>query len=184
MLSFDRTDRGTAVTAVLLHPHPDFGGDRFHPVIAALYRDLEISTLRFDFSSSTVEAAQADVLAALDASEAAAAVLVGYSFGADIALSTGDPRVRGWFGVAPPLRTVPVTAMAAARDPRPKGLAVPEDDQFSPPDRVAALTEDWPATTRVVLRAADHFLAGQAPAVVAAVRDWLAPVLLLAEADG
>jgi hypothetical protein len=41
MRSFECIERpGTPATAVLLHSHPDMGGDRFHPVITALYERL------------------------------------------------------------------------------------------------------------------------------------------------
>ncbi|HEY4408629.1 MAG TPA: hypothetical protein VGO87_02015 [Acidimicrobiia bacterium] len=42
--------------------------------------------------------------------------LVGYSFGADIALSVGDERVTGWAAVAPPLRVGPPPCAAEGVD--------------------------------------------------------------------
>ena len=79
--------------AVLLHPHPHFGGDRFHPLVDTLYRLLPavgFGAVRFDFAS-------ADATTARDAGETAVAecgrrfgsscpvAMIGYSFGAGIA---------------------------------------------------------------------------------------------------
>ena len=46
---------GASVVAVLLHPHPDMGGDRHNHVIGALYLGLPragFGAACFDFSSS------------------------------------------------------------------------------------------------------------------------------------
>jgi alpha/beta superfamily hydrolase len=177
VLGYDRTERGSGATAVLLHPHPDMGGDRYHPVITALYDGLPISTLRFSFTSSSPPIARAEALQAIELAADPAVVLIGYSFGADIALSIADQRVLGWFAVAPPLAIVDPETVPAATDARPKRLAVPEHDQFSPPARAAALTADWPAASVVTLPDSDHFLFGHTSAVLDAVVAWLPSVL-------
>ena len=132
-------ERPSAV-AILLHPHPAWGGDRFNPVVDALYRGLPpagVSAVRFDFRSADPGEAAADVLAVLDQTPLRPVVLVGYSFGADVAATVIDGRLAGWFLVAPPLRLTDGQRSAFGMDPRPKGLAVPEHDQFSPPGVVA-----------------------------------------------
>jgi alpha/beta superfamily hydrolase len=177
VLAYDVTPRDpAAATAVLLHPHPDFGGNRFHPVVDALHRGLPITTIRFDFSSSAIPVAQAELLEAIDLAPSPAVILLGYSFGADVALSVADPRVLGWFAVAPPLLGDP-GRLAAATDPRPKRLAVPEHDQYSPPARAAEVTSAWPASTIVTIPGADHFLVGRSDAVLAAALAWLPSVV-------
>ena len=43
---------GARGSVVLAHPHPLFGGDRFNPVVDALFNalvDIGFTTLRFDF---------------------------------------------------------------------------------------------------------------------------------------
>ena len=162
---------------MLLHPHPDMGGNRHHPLIDALYRGLPLTTCRFDFTSSAVGPAQEQVAAALDRAPGPGVVLVGYSFGADIALTIVDPRVLGWFLIAPPLRVVEPAAMGAAADPRPKHLAVPQFDQFCPPERAAQVTAGWTATTVAPIAHGDHFLARRSDAVVEAARAWLPSVV-------
>ena len=94
--------------------------------------------------------------------------LVGYSFGADVALGVADSRVAGWFAVAPPLRFGDFVAIAS--DARPKVLLVPELDQFSGPGRVSELTSGWSNVRVATLGGADHFLHGHSAAVAEAVR--------------
>ena len=147
--------------AVLLHPHPDYGGDRFNPVVDALFHGLPpagVSTLRFDFSSSDVDVAAGEVRSALALLDVRPLLVVGYSFGADVATTIADDGVAGWYLIAPPLRLVPAGAMAAAADDRPKGISVPESDQYSPPERTEAMTAAWPNTTVRIVNGADHFL--------------------------
>ena len=164
---------GSALTAVLLHPHPDMGGDRFNHVVDALYQGLPKNgtrAVRFDFSSSDVLAATAEAKSVIDSCEGAV-ILVGYSFGAAIALRVTAPSVAAWALVAPYLSG---ETGAAARDPRRKLLLVPERDQWSPPARVEALAEGWPNTTIRTLPGADHFLVGHTGPVVDATLAWLA----------
>lgn len=166
---------GAARTALLLHPHPDMGGDRFNHVIEAIYRSLPgagVSVARFDLSSSEPGRARVETLAALDLVDAVRVVLVGYSFGADVALGVDDRRVEGWFAIAPPLRLAGADAVAA--DERPKALLVAERDQWSPPGHVREQTAGWTNTTVTVLEGADHFLNGHGAAVAATVREWMA----------
>jgi len=161
---------GAAMTALLLHPHPDMGGDRFNHVVDTIYRALPgpgVGVARFDFGSSDPERARADTLAAIALLDAPRVVLVGYSFGADVALGLDDSRVAAWFAIAPPLRMTGVDALAD--DPRPKSLLVAERDQWSPPDRVREQTAGWTNTEVTVLDGADHFLNGHAAAVAEAV---------------
>ena len=175
MLDHDLTRRdGAPVTAVLLHPHPAMGGNRFHPIVDALYHGLEISTLRFDLTSSAVDVAQGELHDAMRLAPDDRVVLMGYSFGADIALTSDDAEVLGWFAVAPPLRIVEPTRMAAAHDPRPKRLVIPELDQYSSPARATEVTTGWLATSVAVVPGADHFLVGHAAPVLEEARQWLA----------
>jgi alpha/beta superfamily hydrolase len=76
-------------------------------------------------------------------------------------LSVGDARIGGWFGAAPPLRVVDADEMIAGRDVRPKVLAVPERDQFRPPESARAATSSWISTRIEVVPGADHFFVGR-----------------------
>jgi len=158
---------------VLAHPHPQMGGDRTSLVTSELFRavpEAGLLTVRFDFRGAGgskgehgggVDERQ-DVTAALDLAAdrvpGLPLVVAGWSFGADVSLSVVDERLSGWFVVAPPLRW---GSYDAAEDPRPKLLAVPEHDQFAPPDVVRDKTEDWANATVEVVSGADHFCTGR-----------------------
>ena len=165
--------------ALLLHPHPEYGGNRHNNVIEALYRALPAAgttAVRFDFSSAEVTVARAEALEALEAlieSSTGAVILAGYSFGADVAATISDPRLAGWLLVAPPLRTVPIADMQAGADPRPKLILVPEHDQFSPPARTGPAVSGWRETTVEVIPGSDHFLSGATDMVVSDALGWL-----------
>lgn len=157
---------------VLTHPHPDYGGDRRALVPDALFRLLPqsgIAALRFDFrgagqsggSHSHGRDEPLDVLAAIDELErrldpGTPLVLVGYSFGADIALRVDDRRLAGRVVIAPPLHWL---GEGLALDARPVLALLPEHDQFNPPARASSVIESWPNAATVVVRGADHFLA-------------------------
>jgi uncharacterized protein len=167
--------------AVLLHPHPDFGGNRFHPFIEGLFRGLPesgVTAIRFDFSSVEPSAAHDEALAALDEGSTRwpqrPVVLVGYSFGAGVAAGLGDERINGWYLLAP---QAPILAAAPiGHDPRPKGIAVPEFDQFSPPAAIRDVASGWENTTVTTVANADHFLGAVSPIVDGALH-WIDALL-------
>jgi alpha/beta superfamily hydrolase len=163
-------------TAILLHPHPDMGGNRFNSVVEALYRALPpagVGAVRFDFSSSDTELAAARTVEVIDETATRPLVLIGYSFGAAIATMISDNRLAGWFLVAAPLRLVSAGGSQIGSDPRPKALAVPEFDQFSPPAQTLEATEGWVNATVSLLPGTDHFLHSGLDDVVAQVLAWL-----------
>ena len=129
----DRAELGV----VVLHPHPDYGGDRFNPVVDAIFRAVTAAgtaAVRFDFSSSDVAMAAdetRDALARLPGDVPIA--MAGYSFGAGIATQVLDDRITRWVLVAPPLTSLALDLDAIASDPRPKHLLAPVHDQFCPP---------------------------------------------------
>ncbi len=161
---------------VLAHPHPLHGGNMRSIVIGALFAGLPaagVAALRFNFRGvGASEGAydegrgeRLDVIAALDAlaeivgGRGLPLVLGGWSFGADTSLAVDDGRHAGWFAVAPPLRHT--DAVAAATDPRPKLLAVPERDQFRSPESAREVVASWTNAEVQVVPGADHFLVGR-----------------------
>jgi alpha/beta superfamily hydrolase len=163
--------------AVLLHPHPQFGGNRFHPFIEALFRRLpgiSVSAIRFDFSSAETIPAREEVVASIDDGAAQSpqlpVILAGYSFGAGIAAGIDDERIAGWYLLAPP--SAMLSASNIGDDPRAKEIVVPEHDQFSPPATVAQVVEGWEHTTVTTVPNADHFLGAVQPIVDRALR-WI-----------
>jgi uncharacterized protein len=167
---------GAAVAIVLAHPHPLQGGSMRSLVTSELFRTLPehgFAVVRFNFRGVEGSGGEhghgvgerLDILAAVDALAAATdptvLLVVGWSFGADVALTVDDGRLAGWVLIAPPLRSVAPEAMVVAGDPRPKLLIVPERDQFRPPESAAEATAGWTNTRLEVVAGADHFLAGR-----------------------
>ena len=177
---------------VLCHPHPQYGGSMHSLVLGELFRELPahgVTCLRFNFrgvegSGGTWDEGRgerADVVAAIDALHeqigcAVPLLVAGWSFGADMALSTDDMRVAGWLAIAPPL-SYAAAPDDVGLDARPKHLVLAERDQVRDPDDVRAATAHWSATTVEVVSGADHFFVGRTDRVVAAARAFIARVV-------
>jgi alpha/beta superfamily hydrolase len=167
-----------AALAVLLHPHPDYGGDRFHPFIDGLFRRLPekaVTTVRFDLSSAEPSVALGEVMAALEEASVRwperAVVLAGYSFGAGIAAGITDKRIAGWYLLAPPAAMLSASSLGG--DHRPKAIVVPALDQFSPPASIAEVVGGWEASTVTSLPNTDHFLGGAIASIVDDAVHWI-----------
>lgn len=166
--------------AALCHPHPRFGGDRFHPVVDALFRELPgrgVAALRFDFRREHANGIgeRNDVIAALDALSDRFDIpllAAGYSFGAAVILATGDPRITAIAAIAPPLSMMSVPTPAV-----PTLVMSPRHDQFCPPDETSSAIAAWPNCSFDVIESADHFLLGHAPAVAERAATWLVSTL-------
>jgi alpha/beta superfamily hydrolase len=177
------TTEDARALAVLLHPHPDFGGNRFHPFIDGLFRrlpDIGVTAIRFDFSSSEPSLAHDEVVTAIDEGSTrwpqCPFVLVGYSFGAGVAACTADERIAGWYLLAPQVASL--SDAPIGHDPRPKGIAVPEFDQFSPPVAVEQAVSGWEGAAVTTVPNADHFLGAVSGVVEGALR-WIDALLSL-----
>jgi alpha/beta superfamily hydrolase len=154
---------------VLLHPHPDLGGNQYNSVIAALFGAID-DAVRFDFVSSDPAAATGQVLAELDRGPA---WLVGYSFGGGIASLVDVPQVLGWYLIAPALTMVhPIIGP----DARPKHVLAAGDDTFFSPATLRDATADWTNTTHDVVAGADHFMVGHESDVATRCVAWLTSV--------
>lgn len=173
-----RHDGATTAGAVLCHPHPQYGGDMHAGLIGVLFDTLPaagVATLRFNFrgagsSEGSFDGGRGE---RLDAAAAVHALmdtvgdvpvwLVGWSFGADVALATDVDGLAGWVVVAPPLRLVEPAEMVAPSDTRPTHLLVPEHDDYRPPASAREAVAAWSvAPSLEVLDGADHFLMGHA----------------------
>lgn len=159
-------------------------------VVSTLFNHLmgsDCAVLRFNFRGvgrsggehDFGEGEQLDVRAAVDAMASSGEsqsplVLAGWSFGADLALTCDAPELAGWFLVAPPLRVLGADRFKAASDSRPKWLAVPERDQFNPPDQAQSTIADWTNSEIHPIGGADHFLVGRTDKLNALVDTFLA----------
>jgi uncharacterized protein len=161
---------------VVCHPHPQRGGDRFNPVVDAVFRHLAtvgFTTIRFDFRSEYGGGVpeRDDVVAALDelARRVSGSLYVaGYSFGAAVALGTVDARVAGIVAIAPPLSMMTVEEPAAA-----SVVITPRHDQFTPPEAAKAIAGSWADCDLQTIESADHFLVGHATEVAERAAAWL-----------
>jgi alpha/beta superfamily hydrolase len=97
-------------------------------------------------------------------------VLTGYSFGAGIAAGVDDERIAGWYLLAPPVAMLAEAPIGP--DPRPKRIVVPALDQFSPPDAIEHVVNQWETTTVTTVPNADHFLGAVEPFVDDAL-EWI-----------
>ena len=90
-----------------------------------------------------------------------------------MALSVHEPTVRGWIGIAPPLR-FGTGFDDVASDPRPKLLLLAEHDEVRAPGAVVADAEDWTALTVEIVPGASHFFIGRTDRLCTLVQAWLA----------
>ena len=196
-----RTDHGLTLEAewrdpigtpravvVLCHPHPQYGGSMRSIVTSALFEGLPprgFGCLRFNFRGvegsegehAGGEEEQRDVVAAIDAAVAqsdAPLVVVGWSFGADVALTVRDPRVAAWVGIAPPLRfRAAVDYETTGNDRRAKLLILAAHDEFRAPAVIEAEVAGWQHTRVETITGASHFFVGRTDRVVTVTADFL-----------
>ena len=156
--------------AIVCHPHPQFGGNRFDHVVGALFEALPtigVAALRFDFRRTFGGGVgeRLDAMAALDelSREVPDVPLVatGYSFGAMVAAAVDDERVSASVLVAPPLA---MTDSIRGCDV-PTLVLTPAHDQFSPPAANRAVLDEWARAgaapiEQETIDMADHFLHG------------------------
>jgi hypothetical protein len=175
--------------AVLCHPHPQYGGTMRSIVTSALFESLPaagVACVRFNFrgvegsdgehSGGALE--PLDVAAAIDAAAGLLAevplVVVGWSFGADMALTVDDPRLAAWIAIAPPLRFRPTSDYdAVAHDARSKYLILAAHDEFRAPAEVETDVAAWTNTRVDVVAGASHFFVGRTDRVVGLVADFV-----------
>ncbi len=156
-----------ALAALVLHPHPKYGGDMDNHVVLALrdaLRALDATTLRFNFRGAgqsegqfhghggEVDDARAALACLREAAPGRRIVLAGYSFGASIAASlAGDEDVAGLVLISLPVGMMGTPAIG----PDVKTLLVTGDrDHIAPPEALEPLAFD--GRELVVVPGADH----------------------------
>jgi uncharacterized protein len=185
---------------VLCHPHPQQGGSMHSWMMPVLQRALVGDGwvgLRFDFrgvgesdgSFGGGEDELLDVAGAVDrvleeTDDGAPLLLVGWSFGAHVALryAVGDDRVDGWVGIGLPVGLsngwTELEQEHLARWDRPKLFIHGEDDPIAPLDAVREVVEVAAGPNRLrVLEGGDHFLADHGDVLASEVRAFGREVL-------
>ncbi|MEO1601395.1 MAG: alpha/beta hydrolase [Pseudomonadota bacterium] len=168
----------TAPIALILHPHPQFGGTMNNKVTYALhyaFRDLGFTVLRFNFrgvgrSQGVFDQGQgelSDAASALDYMQlhnpnAQGCWVAGFSFGAWIGMQLlmRRPEISGFVSVAPPANMYDFSFLAPCPS---SGLILNgEADRIAPMDDVLGLVTKLQAQkgitiTHTTVPAANHF---------------------------
>jgi alpha/beta superfamily hydrolase len=186
--------------AIICHPHPQYGGNRFDHVVGALFAALPqagVAALRFDFrhryGGGVDEVLDADAAIAELRRRVRGVPIVaaGYSFGAMVVLAVEPTGLAGKILVAPPLTAMrALTAMrtgtADAVPGTPTLVLAAEHDQFTPASAAAPIVAAWPRAELVPIAMADHFLHGRTGIAADAAVAWTDELLGATEgsADG
>lgn len=161
--------------AIFFHPHPQYGGDMYNPVIDTAVKvaaQSGFSTLRFNFrgvgesegSYGEGIGEREDVGSAIEyfahklKNHDIHLILVGYSFGSWMSLNNfvNDIRVRGMVAIAPPLELYDFKILEGCK--KKKLFIAGSKDTWCPRD----LLEDWfwrldePKSLKII-EGADHF---------------------------
>lgn len=186
----EREDRDHALTAVVCHPHPLYGGTLHNKVahrIAATLHGLGAAVLRFNFrgvgrSAGTFDRGEGELA---DARTALACLrqrypnarrwAAGFSFGSWVAsrLAAGEPDVERLVLVAPPVHTQTFEEMRTLATP--KLVVQGTADEVCRPENLERVWPSWAEPKRLVrVPGAGHFfdrqLAELAEAILAGLR--------------
>ena len=172
--------------ALVLHPHPLYGGTMHNTVVFHTAKALEESgfvTLRFNFrgvaaSTGTHDRGRGeidDARVALDyllaqQPNAREVLVAGFSFGAAVAVPFGcaDARVQQLIAIGTPAQALDPALLAACQ--KPIAFIHGDRDDLAPLANLTALVD----TRQIhVIRGADHFFADHLDALHAAIRELL-----------
>ncbi|HEY8370088.1 MAG TPA: alpha/beta fold hydrolase [Thermodesulfobacteriota bacterium] len=175
LYEIDVSDRGAA--ALVLHPHPLYGGTMHNKVVYRLARALRragLATLRINFRGVGASAGRYDegrgevddARAALDWLAARhpgrPLWVAGFSFGAwvGVTLAASDPRVVRIVAAGLPVRLDRLATVADLGD-RPLLVVQGEHDEYGPPSAVRDALAARPTATLHVVPGTDHFFEGR-----------------------
>jgi alpha/beta superfamily hydrolase len=189
----ERHDEAPAITAVVCHPHPIYGGTLNNKVVhraAAALLELGAAVLRFNFRGAGKSAGTHDLgIGELEDARAAwrwmeerhpnaRRWIAGFSFGSWIGarLAAEEPACERMILIAPPVGTQDFSVLATCAVP--KLVIQGTADDVCPPVR---LREQWPgwADPKQVIWVPDasHFFDRQLPALAQALHEGLDPVV-------
>ncbi len=195
-------DKGAPI-AMILHPHPQFGGTMNNKIIYDLFYMFQqrgFTTLRFNFRGIGRSQGEfdhgagelADAAGALDwiqshHPDSKTCWVAGYSFGSWIGMQLlmRRPEIEGFISVAPQPNTYDFSFLAPCPS---SGLIIHGDqDRVAPPKDVQVLvdklkTQKGITITQKTMVGANHFFAGQQDELITECADYLD--MRLAGGDG
>ena len=183
-----------AATALVLHPHPQYGGTMNNKVVYSIYQSFVargFSTLRFNFRGvgrsqgiyDKGEGELSDAASALDWLQmynpnASFCWVAGFSFGSWIGMQLlmRRPEITSFISVAPPANSYDFTFLAPCPS---SGLMVLGDsDQIVTAESVSKLVEKLSAQRGIIIDnilipGANHFFTGKIDEMMKVVDDYL-----------
>ena len=183
-----------APIAIILHPHPQFGGTMNHQIIYQLYYAFVhrgFSALRFNFrgvgrSQGSFDHGQgelSDAASALDwaqtiSPEAKSCWIAGFSFGSWIGMQLlmRRPEIEGFISICPPANLYDFSFLAPCPS---SGLIIHGDkDAVVPHKDVTTLVEKLKTQKGIVIeqkvvQGANHFFDGKVEALMTSVNQYL-----------
>ncbi len=178
--------------AVICHPHPQYGGSMYNNVVEAALEAawrLGMATLRFNFrgvgasggqyggGAGEVEDAKAAMrfLLAREGVAGQGAAMLGYSFGAAVAIRAGAESGEVSTIAAIALPIVMGDFSAAGRSGKRIVLIAGDRDDYCPADALEDLARRLgPAAVLKIIPGADHFFAGFEGKLCAALAELIA----------
>ncbi|MGC8658614.1 MAG: alpha/beta hydrolase [Desulfomonilaceae bacterium] len=184
LLELPPVEENSAQIALILHPHPLYGGNMFNNVTSSLAKGLlakGVGTLRFNFRGVGSSGGSHghgvdeidDVLAAISYIDSLGHVnsreliLSGYSFGCWVGLKAAacEDRLMRLIGMSPPVDMYDFSFLLEEK--RPKLLIAGDQDFVCSKNKFLELSDKIPEPKRIViLEGSDHFHAGSEDRVV------------------
>jgi uncharacterized protein len=195
---YHHSKRANAPVALLLHPHPQYGGTMNNKVVYSLYQTFVrrgFSTLRFNFrgvgrSQGRFDNGQgelSDAASALDWMQThnpntASCWIAGFSFGAWVGmqLMMRRPEIRGFISVAPPASMHDFSFLAPC--PASGMILHGDKDEVIPQASVDKLAQKLQKQKNIkidyrVVEGSDHFFQDHVDDINKHVNDYLDKVL-------
>ncbi len=191
---YHHNESSTSPVAIILHPHPQFGGTMNNPIVHALYYMFQkrgFSVLRFNFRGvgrsqgiyDNGAGELSDAAAALDWAQslnrdARSCWIAGFSFGSWISMQLlmRRPEIAGFISVAPMANHYDFSFLAPCPA---SGLFVNGDkDSVTPPEHVTSLVSRLKTQKGIVIEhqtiaGANHFFEDKAEDLMTIVEDYL-----------
>ncbi|MHA1263977.1 MAG: alpha/beta hydrolase [Candidatus Helarchaeota archaeon] len=174
---YSPAEQGVYPAAIVLHPHPQYGGSMANNVVDAICAKLEESMVALKFNCRGVGRSEGvstggkeegkDVLAAINFLKSKEGVnknkliFIGYSWGTYVGLPVtfDNPDIQLLIAVACPVGLWNYSYMKKCK--KPKLFITGTHDQFAPREKLESLYEKLPEPKELNILETDHFYWGQ-----------------------